>query len=153
VKGQFNRSRPSREGGFTLIELMTVIVIIAILATIAISTYSNYITRSKIQAAKGDLSALALNLENELQAQLQYGTHNTTTTADTVTAYPFWRPAEGTDFVYTVNSSSVGYVLTATGVTSAVSTCVLALPSQSMQQQISPNATGSVSGCGSVTTW
>jgi type IV pilus assembly protein PilE len=153
VNGRSNRLRLSRSAGFTLIELMTVIVIIAILAVIAISTYSNYITRSKIQAAKGDLSALALNLENELQAQLAYGTHNTTTTADTEVAYPLWRPAEGGDFVYTISSTSSGYVLTATGATSAVSTCVLALPSQSMQQQISPNATGSVSGCGSVTTW
>ncbi|GGA03251.1 hypothetical protein ISN74_10070 [Dyella caseinilytica] len=132
---------------------MTVIVIIAILSVIAMSTYSNYITRGKIQAAKGDLSALALNLENELQAQLAYGTHNTTTTNDTEAAYPMWRPAEGNDFVYTVNSSSGGYVLIATGVSSSLSTCVLKLPSQSEQQAISPNATGSVNGCGSITTW
>ncbi|MBE1161864.1 type IV pilin protein [Dyella acidiphila] len=140
-------------GGFTLIELMTVVVIIAVLAAIAISTYGSYITRSKIQSAKSDLSALALNLENEFQRELQYSAHATSSTAQTQAAYQGWRPAEGKDFVYTVASASTTYTLTATGIDGPLASCVLTLPSANVQQRIDPNTIGSVSGCGSVTTW
>jgi type IV pilus assembly protein PilE len=154
VKSRDVRPSPlNRAGGFTLIELMTVIVIIAILAVIAMNVYSTYITRSKIQAAKSDLSALALNLENQLQAQLTYATNSTATTQDTMKAYTGWTPAEINDFTYTVASSSTSYVLTATGINGPLATCVLTLPSQNRQAAISPNAVGAVSGCGSVTTW
>jgi type IV pilus assembly protein PilE len=144
---------PCRAGGFTLIELMTVILIIAIIAVIAMNVYGSYIARRKIQAAKSDLSALALNLENQWQANLQYATHNTTRTVDTMNAYKGWAPAEIKDFTFTVASSSSSYVLTATGISGPLATCVLQLPSANKQQQISPNAIGAVNGCGSVTHW
>lgn len=151
MKGKTVRLSPIRRAsGFTLIELMTVILIIAILAVIAMNVYSSYITRSKIQAAKGDLTALALNLENELQGKLVYGTHNTTTTSDTMAAYSGWKPAEINDFTYTVASSSSSYTLKAAGIQGLLSTCVLTLPSASSS---SSAAIGNVSGCGSVTTW
>lgn len=49
--------------GFTLIELMIVVVVIAILASIAIPAYSDYVTRSK--RADGKAGLLAFQLEQE----------------------------------------------------------------------------------------
>ena len=42
--------------GFTLIELLLVMVIIGILAGMVVVNYSGYLTKSKIDAAKGDIS-------------------------------------------------------------------------------------------------
>jgi type IV pilus assembly protein PilE len=55
--------RPSR--GFTLIELMIVIVIIAILMTIAIPSYRRYVIRGHRSAAIGEMMSLA-NREQQL---------------------------------------------------------------------------------------
>lgn len=43
------------QSGFTLVELMIVVGIIAILAAIAYPTYQNYIIRSHIEAARGEM--------------------------------------------------------------------------------------------------
>ena len=130
--------------GFTLIELVVVVLIIAILAVIAMNAYGNYITRSKVQAAKADLTALSLNLENELQRNLVYGSHDKISTDDITKAYAGWRPSQKNNFTYVLESSATTYKLTAQGENGALSTCVLTFDS---------TATGGVSGCGSVTTW
>ena len=132
--------------GFTLIELVVVVLIIAILAVIAMNAYGNYITRSKVQAAKADLTALSLVLENELQRNLVYGTH-TFKSADEISniqAYKSWHPSQKSNFTFTLESDATTYKLTATGISGSLSTCVLSFDS---------TATGGVSGCGSVTTW
>lgn len=65
-------------GGFTLIELMIVIVIIGILAAIAFPSYQGAIRESRRVVAEGDLVELASDLE-------RYYTTNNTYLGATVT--------------------------------------------------------------------
>mgnify|MGYP005610143995 FL=1 len=99
--------------GFTLIELMIVIVILAIIASIAIPSYSNYVKKAHIKAAQSALVALSLVLENTYQRTLSYPVQTTSNTATTKTAFSSWNPSE-TIFSYKVNSTAGAYTITAT---------------------------------------
>lgn len=102
--------------GFTLIELMIVVVIMAILAAIALPSYQNYVTRAKIKETQSDLIALSLSVENIYQRTLTYPSTATSTTATTKTQFSSWNPSS-TDFEYTYSTDPTGYVLSAVGET------------------------------------
>lgn len=130
--------------GFTLIELMTVLVVVAILAAVALPSYTRYIQKSRARSAAADLVALSANLENAFQKTLSYPVvAQTADTAATKNSFTGWAPSMDAYFVYTVVSTTTGYTVTATG--SGNMNCTLTLQS--------PN-TRSASGasCG-FTTW
>jgi len=58
--------------GFTLIELMVVVVIIAILAAFALPAYQDYVTRGKIAEATSNLGNLRVKMEQFFQDNRQY---------------------------------------------------------------------------------
>lgn len=137
-------SGQQRAHGFTLIELVTVLVIIAILAAIAVPTYLSFIERSKIHTAESDLTALALNLENALQRRLSYPTLNTKSTSQTKSQFHGWSPAQGADFSYTVTSTAKTYVLTASGTSSRLQGCRISIDQDDKR---------GISGCASISSW
>lgn len=62
-----------RSGGFTLIELMITVAILAILASIALPSYTSYITRGKITEATSTLAEMRVKLEQWYQDNRNYG--------------------------------------------------------------------------------
>lgn len=58
--------------GFTIIEIMIVVVMVAILASIALPSYTQYITRSKIQEATSTLLSQRVKVEQFFQDQRTY---------------------------------------------------------------------------------
>jgi type IV pilus assembly protein PilE len=89
--------------GFTLIELMIVVAIVAILAAVAVPSYNDYVTRSKIQEATSGLSELRLRAEKYFADNRTYAGVSTTVqgsryftfTCPTLSATAFTCRAEG----------------------------------------------------------
>jgi type IV pilus assembly protein PilE len=62
-----------KERGFTLIELMIAVAIVGLLAAIAYPAYTQYVRRSKIVEALGELATLRVRLEQYYQDNRHYG--------------------------------------------------------------------------------
>ena len=117
----------SSNRGFTIIEIMIVVVMIAILASIAIPSYTQYVLRAKIQEATSTLLAQRVKMEQFFQDSRTYagataGNSDTGTSknfdfnttgggADTRTATGYTRFAVGkgsmTGFTYQVDQANV----------------------------------------------
>ena len=72
---------PTREGGFTMIEVMMVVAIVAILAAIALPNYSDYIKRGKIIEATSALSDARTRFEQSFLDNRTYADVGTSTCA------------------------------------------------------------------------
>ncbi len=59
--------------GFTLIELMIVVVVIGILAAVALPSYRNYLRQGKVQEATSNLSTMRIKLEQYYQDNRKFG--------------------------------------------------------------------------------
>lgn len=101
------RTRPA---GFTLIELMIAVAVVAILAAIAWPSYANYVLRSKVRLAQGDLAALVASVENHRQRTLSYPT------AQGTAQFRGWSPgSEPGDFAFDYRPlPGSGFAVTAT---------------------------------------
>jgi type IV pilus assembly protein PilE len=91
-----------RSRGFTLVELMIVVAIIGILSAVAVPMYGQYVTRSRLTEAFGQLSAVQPSAE-------QFWSSNHTYVGMTA-------PSATTNFTYDVGTPTTSaYTVTATG--------------------------------------
>lgn len=63
----FNNRYSYRSAGFTLVEVMIVVVIIGILAAIALPQYSDYVRRARVSEALGTLAGMRPRMEQFFQ--------------------------------------------------------------------------------------
>lgn len=119
--GMSGRKHIGREEGFTIVELLVVIIVIAILATITIISYSAVTNNAKKQTVTSDAQTIATLLN-------KYKTKNGAYPAslDSVTD----KPAAKSTFVYTYNAASGLFCVTAT-----LSTFTVRMVSGSLQPQ------------------
>lgn len=74
----------SAEGGFTLIELMIVIVVLGILTAIALPSYQDSVRKSRRADAKAALSQLAQFMERNYSIAQRYDTNSAGTAISTL---------------------------------------------------------------------
>ena len=97
----------SHQKGFTLIELMIVVVIIGILASIAYPSYQDYLLRAKRGDAMNGIAALRI-------AQEQHRSSNTTfSSSTTINSVDYSTSPEGYWTLAVSNATESAYVVTA----------------------------------------
>jgi type IV pilus assembly protein PilE len=106
-----------RQRGFTLIEVMITVVIVAIIAAVALPSYTDYITRSKITEATAQLSDIRVKMEQWYQDNRSY--LNAAGTGCGATMPVSFNTATPTApvkyFTYTCTATAQTYTATATG--------------------------------------
>ena len=116
-------ARGEREGGFTLVELLVVVIIIGILAAVAIPVFLNQREKGYDAQAKHDLRNLATLQETYLTDQQHYGTlaqltaapynYQTSPNSGAMATVVKWR--DSSDALTTTQSAATGgYVLCTT---------------------------------------
>lgn len=97
-----------QQNGFTLIELMVVVVIIGILAAVAVPAYQDYVTRGKIADATSLLANKRVQMEQYFQDNRTYvtGANGSACDNDTVSSqnFDFSCPAAATQTTYTLRA-------------------------------------------------
>ncbi len=93
--------------GFSLVELMTVVVIVGILSVIAIPTFMGYVYKSRTAEATGFLGVIKLREES---FRSEFGQYCATARADAVACTTVVMPADGfgTAVNFVPSSSTVG---------------------------------------------
>jgi len=106
-----------KEKGFTLVELMIVIIILAVLTGIAIPSYMALRNRARESATEVEMKNIATALELYMADKEEYpATLAITDYMNPVPANDSW----GNAYVYAQTGSGTGYTLTSKGVDGAV---------------------------------
>lgn len=95
------------QNGFTLVELMIVVVIVAILAAVAMPAYNDYVTRGKIPEATSNLAILRVRMEQQFQDSRTYAGGPCAPGAGSTQYF---------SFSCTTAASATGYTISATGI-------------------------------------
>ncbi|QDK96505.1 prepilin-type N-terminal cleavage/methylation domain-containing protein [Acinetobacter tandoii] len=96
------------KNGFTLIELMVVVVIVAIFAAIAIPSYQAYIRRAETSKAQQEVKRIATLLERHKARNFSYkGFDLSAQTLSTPRTYSF-ELKDGTDTTKLLNATDAG---------------------------------------------
>lgn len=150
-----DRIKPLRERGFTLIEILVVIVIVALLAAVALPGYRSFILKTKRSLGKSELLAVAARQEQFFVNNKQYAT-SLATLGYVANPYSINSEAEhvltsATDKIYTIklsSASTTAYTLQAVpqGKQAKDTTCgTLQLTSSGEKSMV--DATGNKSDC------
>jgi prepilin-type N-terminal cleavage/methylation domain-containing protein len=96
----------SKHRGFSLIELMVVVAIVGILAGIALPSYQEYVTRSKIAEATSNLADLRVKMEQWFLDNRTYvGGPCAPVASAQVKYFTFSCPVAATATAYTIQAS------------------------------------------------
>jgi prepilin-type N-terminal cleavage/methylation domain-containing protein len=134
--------RLRQHSGFTIVELLVVIVVIAILATLSVVAYNGIQVRAGSAALKSDLSSAARQLGMEYATNEQYpGNDNVKTDNPT-----FLKKSGSTAFQYTRIGS--GYCLTATSDRRGVPALMITHDNTTPREGVCAGHVGSIDGGG-----
>jgi len=101
--------------GFTLVEVLITVAVVAILAAVALPSYTDYVTRSKIIEATSGLSDIRVRLEQSFLDSRQYPTSCVAPASGPAPAGQIYLPASSKYFTVTCALTTTTYTVTATG--------------------------------------
>jgi type IV pilus assembly protein PilE len=138
------------QNGFSLVELMIVVVVIGILMAIALPNYSDYVIRGKIPDATSALSTKRVQMEQYFQDNRSY-VAGPACNADTTTSQNF-------DFSCSVAGTATNFTLQAVGKSamagftyrldeSGNKSTAIAAPAPTRWLATSPTAPATTGGC------
>lgn len=116
TRSPIHRGRAKNLAGFTLIELMVVVVIVAIFAAIAIPSYAQYIERKDLAVVKQEAQKLASELERFKSKNYSYKGFDATylyagsyDRADGTLLLPIGSDANTAKYTLTLTENATGY--------------------------------------------
>jgi type IV pilus assembly protein PilE len=106
---------PRRASGFTMLEILITVAVVAIIAAVAMPSYIDYITRSKIVEATSNLNDMRVRLEQYFADNRAYPASCTAYAAGAAPAGKIYLPASNKYFGVTCAFTATTYTITATG--------------------------------------